>query len=198
MFGGRVSSWNLRDKHKAETLQALAEHISGRKTRPKIVVWEHNSHVVDARFTEMGEQGELNVGQLVRERTGSDSFLIGFTTYQGTVVAASDWDAPARIKKVRPALEGSYENIFYRTGMGNFLFLTNFNETDVQDGPRLERAIGVIYRPETERISHYFHARIDRQFDAIIHLDETLGLEPLDTISTREPGEVPETFPSAA
>jgi erythromycin esterase-like protein len=195
MFRGRVSSWNLRDRHMAETLNALDTHL-GRLA--KVVVWEHNSHIGDARATEMGQSGELNVGQLVREKYGREAVLIGFTTYSGTVTAASDWGAPAERKRVRPALAGSYEELFHRVGVLRFL-LPLRNGREILAGlrePRLERAIGVIYRPETERLSHYFHAQLPDQFDAVLHFDETRDVEPLERTTTWDGGEAPETFPS--
>src|SRR3954470_5766788 len=121
MFRGQVSSWNLRDQHMAETLDALVTHLEKQGQQPKIVVWEHNSHLGDARATQMGEQGEWNVGQLVRERYGSEAALVGFTTYSGTVTAATDWDAPAERKRVRPALSESYEALFHHVGVPRFL-----------------------------------------------------------------------------
>jgi erythromycin esterase-like protein len=162
MFRRRVSSWNLRDRHMAETLEQLFVHLDKPGTPAKIVVWAHNSHLGDARATDMGDAGELNVGQLVRERYGRDAVLVGFSTYTGTVTAASDWGASAELKRVRPALPESYEALFHNTGLPRFLL-------NLRDGgqlipalrePRLERAIGVIYRPESERISHYFYARL--------------------------------------
>src|SRR5205823_5096227 len=121
MFSGRISSWNLRDRHMAETLEALDAHLS-REGRPaKIVVWEHNSHVGDARATETGARGELTLGQLARQRYGPETAICGFTTYSGTLTAASDWDAPSERKQVRPALEGSYEAKFHATGVPRFL-----------------------------------------------------------------------------
>lgn len=197
MFRGRVSSWNLRDRHMAETLDHLVAHLEGQGQQAKIVVWEHNSHLGDARATEMGERGELNVGQLVRERYGDESVLVGFSTYTGTVTAASDWDAQPERKRVRPALKGSYEALFHETGVPRFLL--NLRDNDKMAGlgePRLERAIGVIYRPETERQSHYFQARLADQFDTVIHFDETRAVEPLERIAGWEKGEVPETYPS--
>jgi len=199
MFRRRVSSWNLRDRHMAETLEQLFVHLDKPGTPAKIVVWAHNSHLGDARATDMGDAGELNVGQLVRERYGRDAVLVGFSTYTGTVTAASDWGASAELKRVRPALPESYEALFHNTGLPRFLL-------NLRDGgqlipalrePRLERAIGVIYRPESERISHYFYARLPDQFDAVIHFDETRGVEPLDLTAHWEAGEPPETFPSA-
>jgi erythromycin esterase-like protein len=201
MFSSRVSSWNLRDRHMAETLAELDGHLSRRRDRPaRIAVWAHNSHLGDARATEMGEGGELNLGQLVRERHGAAAALVGFSTYQGTVTAASDWDMPAETKQVQPGLEGSYEALFHRIDSARFRLILRGNATlgEVLAAPRLQRAIGVIYRPETERQSHYFHARLPRQFDALIHLDATRALVPLDL-----PGdgvgaaiEPPETYPS--
>ena len=195
MFHGRVNSWNLRDEHMFETLRQLIRHLDGGAA--KIIVWAHNSHLGDARATEMSQRGELNVGQLVRERLGMESFSIGFTTYFGTVTAASDWGEPAERKRVRPGLRGSYEELLHEAGAANFwLNLREQNEaTRLLTEERLERAIGVIYRPETERMSHYFGARLAEQFDAIIHLDETRALEPLERTSTWEKGELPETYP---
>ena len=200
MFQDRVSSWNLRDRHMVETLAELVRHLdrtTGRHT--KVALWAHNSHLGDARATEMGERGEWNVGQLVRERHGNDAVNVGFTTYDGTVTAASDWDAPSEHKRVRPALAGSYEALFHDVGQPRFLIA-------LRDGgavaealrvPRLERAIGVIYRPETERHSHYFQARLTDQFDVVLHFDRTRAVQPLDRDSGREqPGEVPETYPA--
>jgi erythromycin esterase-like protein len=197
MFGGRVSSWNLRDRHMAETLQALEAHLSRTDGPAKIVVWEHNSHLGDARATEMGTRGELSVGQLVRERYGQTSMLVGFTTYSGTVTAANDWDAPAERKQVRAALAGSYEALFHAVEIPAFELRLRAGTAVSQAlrDPRLERAIGVIYRPDTERMSHYFYARLSEQFDAVIHFDHSRAVEPLERTAEWERGEVPETFP---
>ena len=199
MFTGRVSSWNLRDTHMAETLEVLAGFLRGEGQAPKIAVWAHNSHVGDARETELGQSGELNVGQLVRERSGSDAFLIGFTTYTGTVTASSDWDAPAELRRVRPALPGSYEALFHDVATPRFLLMLAEGSPAAAElaEPRLERAFGVIYRPESERLSHYFHARLPGQFDAVLHFDETRAVEPLERNAEWAPDEVPETYPSA-
>ena len=199
MFRGRVSSWNLRDRHMAETLDALVAHLARQSGgTPKVVVWEHNSHLGDARATQMGEAGEWNVGQLVREGHGSSAVLVGFTTYTGTVTASSDWDAPAERKRVRPALADSYEALFHEVGYPRFLL--NLRESGRAAvglrEPRLERAIGVIYRPDTERQSHYFYARLPAQFDAVLHFDETRAVEPLERTARWQTGEVPETYPS--
>jgi erythromycin esterase-like protein len=200
MFSGRVSSWNLRDQHMAGTLDALAGHLSRQQGRPaKIVVWAHNSHVGDARATELGSQGELNIGQLTRERHPGRSRLIGFTTYTGTVTAASDWGGPAERKLVRPALADSAEELFHDTGEKGFMlsFGHAAQTAGVLRSARVERAIGVIYRPDTERQSHYFQTRVADQFDAVIHIDETRAVEPLERTAGWEQGEVPETYPFA-
>ena len=200
MFSSRVSSWNLRDRHMAETLDALDAHLARRRGRPpRFAVWAHNSHLGDARATEMGDSGELNLGQLVRERHGAAAALVGFSTHHGTVTAASDWDGPAETKQVRPGLDGSFEALFHETGIDRFRLVLRGNDelAKALAEPRLQRAIGVIYRPETERHSHYFHTRLPRQFDAIVHLDATRALVPLERRATEHTSEPPETYPSA-
>jgi len=199
MFGSRVSSWNLRDQHMAETLEGLERFLARQGAAPKIVVWAHNSHLGDARATEMGDDGELNVGQLVRQRHGTDSVLVGFSTYSGTVTAASNWDEPAERKLVRRALPGSYESLFHDSGIPNlYLDLGIHNDaTEALEHPRLQRAIGVIYRPDTERMSHYFRARLTQQFDVVLHYDQTRAVEPLERTPLWVRGELPETYPFA-
>ena len=199
MFGSRTASWNLRDQHMAETLEDLVAFHASRGRREKVVLWAHNSHLGDARATEMGAGGELNVGQLVRQRHGRDAVLVGFLTYDGTVTAASNWDEPAERKVVRPALPGSYEALLHETGLSGLqLDLTRPGPAaSGLEHPRLERAIGVIYRPETERLSHYFHARLPQQFDSVLYYGTTRALEPLERTGLWERGEMPETFPSA-
>jgi len=198
MFQEQTSSWNLRDRHMAETLDHLVTHFERQGKQPKIVVWEHNSHLGDARATEQGETGELNVGQLVRERYGQEVVIIGFSTYIGTVTATSYWGDPPEVKQVRPALPESYEALFHETGLPQF-WLNLREDNEAVAGlrePRLERAIGVIYAPRTERLSHYFNVRLPDQFDAVIHIDETQAVEPLDrTVEASD--DPPETFPSA-
>jgi len=197
MFKGRDESWNLRDTHMVETLEALLEHVRRTSGEARAVVWAHNSHLGDARATQMGARGELNVGQLVRERFGNQTRSIGFTTHSGLVTAASNWDEPAQRKRVRPSLNGSYERLFHDIGIERF-FLT-LDDRDVREAlrrPRLERAIGVIYRPDTERISHYFQASLSNQFDAVMHIDQTHALEPLETWAIDE-ADLPETYPTA-
>src|SRR5437667_2497039 len=198
MFRGRVESWNLRDRHMAETLDALVGHLNAQGQPAKVAVWEHNSHLGDARATYMADYGELNVGQLVREHYGTEAVLIGLTTYTGAVPAASVRDGPAERKRVRPALANSYEASFHDAEMPNFLLPLRDNESAsaaLRD-PMLERAIGVIYLPQTERQSHYFEAHLSDQFDAVIHLDETSALQPLERQARWETGEPPETFPT--
>jgi erythromycin esterase-like protein len=197
MFRGRVSSWNLRDSHMAETLQALERHLAvAVGTPPRIAVWAHNSHLGDASATEMGDMGEWNVGQLARDRWGVDAVLIGFSTHHGWVTAASEWDDPHQRKRVREGLEGSWEDVFHLCGLERGLLVLRGNDAvrALATERRLQRAIGVIYRPETERMSHYFETTLAEQFDAMIHIDETNALQPLDPVE-RHAGE-PETYPS--
>ncbi len=198
MFQDQVSSWNLRDQHMAETLDALVAFHAARGRREKIVVWAHNSHLGDARATDMGARGELNLGQLVRVRRPGEVVSIGFLTHHGTVTAASDWDQPAERKEVRPALPGSYEALFHDTGFTNCYVDLTWPDAAVAalTAPRLERAIGVIYRPETERRSHYFRACLPRQFDGVLYYGATRAVEPLERSGLWEIGEVPETYPS--
>jgi erythromycin esterase-like protein len=196
MFGGRVESWNFRDTHMMETLDALCEHVRRTAGTARAVVWAHNSHLGDARATEMSVRGELNLGQLVREAYADRAYLIGFTTHTGSVTAATDWGDPAQRQRVRPSLEGSYERLFHDMGLERFLL--RLGHPDVRDAlsePRLERAIGVIYRPDTERMSHYFRARLPDQFDAVMHIDETHALEPLERWAADQ-ADLPETYPS--
>ena len=200
MFGGRVTSWNLRDKHMAQTLTALFAHLDrqGGTEPTRIVVWAHNSHVGDARATEVGADGQLTLGQLVRERYGEDCRLIGFSTYTGTVTAASEWGGIAERKVVRPALNGSVEELFHETGRSAFMVSPMISHAAAEplSVVRLGRAIGVIYLPETERQSHYYHVRPADQFDAMIHIERTGALEPLEPTSVWIEGETPETYPT--
>lgn len=197
LFIDEVSNWNLRDSHMMETLEALVKHheLKGIK-KPKIVIWAHNSHCGNAQATEMGKRGELNIGQLVQEKYGSNnSVLVGFTTYKGHVSAASQWHGPVEHKKVLPALPESYEALFHELKIPNFLLLLDKNKKLVPE-KLLERAIGVIYLPRTERASHYFYAQLAEQFDAVIHYDITRAVEPLEKGSHWISGEVPEAYPS--
>lgn len=200
MFEGRVSSWNLRDRHMVETLDLLVDYLDGQRGErgTKVVVWAHNSHLGDARATEMGQGGEVNVGQLVRENHRGDCVNIGFSTYTGTVTAADDWGEPAQRMQVRPGLPGSYEDLFHQAQVDQFMLdlrRAGGRTADALRQPRLQRAIGVIYRPRTERLSHYLHARLADQFDAMIHIDKTRALEPLESTAPYEPEEA-ETYPT--
>jgi erythromycin esterase-like protein len=180
-----------------DTLDALSVHLSRQRGRQaRIVVWAHNSHLGDARYTEMAQRGELNLGQLARERYGREACNVGFSTYTGAVTAASDWDGPAQTQRVRAGLPGSFEDVFHALDMPRLILDCNAPEVpgDLRD-VRLQRAIGVIYRPETERQSHYFHAHLVRQFDAMIHFDETRALQPLEPYSEHAE-EPPETYPT--
>ena len=200
MFAGRVTSWNMRDKHMAQTLNALIAHLdrAGGPEPARIVVWAHNSHVGDARATEVSADGQLTIGQLAREHYGDQCRLIGFSTHSGTVTAATDWGGIAERKVVRPALPGSIEELLHQTGKREFLVPMHDGSpaTAALEVVRLGRAIGVIYRPETERQSHYFHVRPSDQFDAMIHIDSTRALEPLEPNSVWIAGENPETYPT--
>lgn len=193
MYYGSHVSWNLRDTHMFDTLRQITEHGGDRK----VVVWAHNSHIGDARYTDMGrERGELNVGQLAREAFGDQAALIGFGTARGTVAAASDWDGPMEIKTIRPPRPDSYEALCHEVDMPRFLFDLRKDGNDalrrLLSMPRLERYIGVIYRPETERSSHYSAAVLPDQYDAFVWLDETSAVTPLPTLAPK--GEE-ETYP---
>lgn len=196
MFLGGAASWNLRDRHMMSTLEELLAH-AGRYRPARVVVWAHNSHLGDARATGMGARGELNLGQLTRERFGrASSALIGMTTHTGGVTAARAWDEPAELREVRPSLSGSYERLFHEVGLPMFMLrLSEPALAPAMAAPRLERAIGVIYRPETERPSHYFPARLAEQFDIVVHVDETRAVEPLEKWSRHEI-DLPETYPT--
>jgi erythromycin esterase-like protein len=191
---GFAAAWNLRDRHMSETLDALAVHLGRQRGEPaRIVVWTHNSHVGDARAT----ADELTIGELVRERHPRDCRLIGFTTYTGTVTAASDWEDPAERKLVRPALPGSLEELFHEVGEQAFWvpFGGAPRAPEALRAARLERAIGVVCRPQTERQSHYLQARVSDRFDAVIHVDETRAVEPLERTVEWDRDEAPETYP---
>jgi erythromycin esterase-like protein len=199
MYRGREESWNLRDEHMAATVQRTLDHLQDQGEVPRVVVWAHNSHLGDARATEMSWRGEHNVGQLLRERLPDGTVLVGQMTHTGEVSAADDWGEEVRRIHVRASLPGSVERLLHGVERPSFwLDLHDTAVSGVLDEPRLERAIGVIYRPETERISHYFQARAARQFDVLIHVDETTALEPLEVTSGwRQPEAVPDTYPWA-
>jgi erythromycin esterase-like protein len=202
MFSGRTDSWNVRDRHMGETLELLAAHLARRRGGPaKIVVWAHNSHLGDARATEAAGQGQLDLGQLVREaHPASETFLLGFTTHTGTVTAAQDWDLPPETKRIVPSRDDSIERLLHDTGLARYLLVLRDASPALRAAlsePLLERAIGVIYRPDTERWSHYFRARIAEQFDAVVHLDTTTALRPLDVDAPEVAAPIAdETWPS--
>jgi protein-L-isoaspartate(D-aspartate) O-methyltransferase len=193
MYYGSRASWNLRDEHMFTTLKSLLAFYG---TASKAIVWAHNSHVGDSAATEMALRGEHNIGHLCRQEFGGSAYLVGFGTNSGTVAAASDWDGPMEIKKVQPALPKSYEHLCHATGRSCFMLdLRNGADLTGEQGlgkPQLERAIGVIYRPETERASHYFQAILPRQFDEYIWFDETRAVTPFDTA---ELAGLPDTYP---
>lgn len=194
LFINEVNNWNLRDTHMMETVERIIDFHKNQGQDPKIIIWAHNSHIGNAAATQMGDRGELNIGQLAKEKYGKDAFNLGFTTYSGTVSAASDWHSPVERKKVRDGLPGSYEDLFHSVGITEFLLF--FEDKNIVPKKLLERAIGVIYAPHTERLSHYFYASMAHQFDAVIHYDHTTALEPLEKTHLWLEGEVPETFPS--
>ena len=195
MYEGAAESWNLRDTHMFETLNLL---LDAKGPRSKAIVWAHNSHIGNAAHTDMGKRrGELNIGQLCKERFDNRARLIGFGTHSGTVAAADDWDEPMRIKQVRPSLPGSYERVSHDSGVSRFLLDLRAGEVgrDLKEAlseERLERFIGVIYRPETERWSHYSECVLHKQFDAWVWFDGTRAVTPL--AGEQRPGE-DETYP---
>jgi len=199
MFGGRTASWNLRDTHMADTVDLLAEHL-GDGAPAKLIIWAHNSHVGDARATEMGDDGQITLGQILRQRHPNETALVGMTTHTGAVLAAYDWDDPGERERVRPSLPGSWEELFHETELPRFYATSAQLRRAIGDQvDRLQRAIGVVYRPETERRSHYLHARLADEFDVVIHVDETHAVEPLDVLGTQPeptPEPVPETYPT--
>ena len=200
MYYGSAESWNLRDTHMFDTLNMI---LDAKGPQSKAIVWAHNSHIGNAAFTDMGMQrGELNIGQLVKEKFGREARLIGFGTHSGTVAAADDWDEPMRIKRVQPSLPDSYERMAHESEIERFLLDLREGERDDRVAaelmePRLERFIGVIYRPETERWSHYSEAILPKQFDGYVWFDETSAVTPLP--GEQRPGEAAphedETYP---
>jgi erythromycin esterase-like protein len=192
MYYGSRASWNLRDSHMFETLKTLLTFYG---PKAKAIVWAHNSHVGDAAATEMSSRGEYNIGHLCRREFGNDAYAIGFGTNKGTVAAASDWDGPMEIKRVLPAIPESYERCCHESGVRSFcldLKQASMDSPQALRKPRLERAIGVIYRPQTELPSHYFQAVLPQQFDEYIWLDETRAVTPFDTKALEE---MPDTYP---
>jgi protein-L-isoaspartate(D-aspartate) O-methyltransferase len=193
MYYGSRSSWNLRDTHMFDTLMMQLAYYG---KRSRAVVWAHNSHVGNAAATEMSARGETNIGELCRKEFGDKVYSIGFGTHTGTVAAASNWDAQMEIKEVVPSLPRSYERLFHDTGCPSFFLplrkLAGTSLGEALSRPLLERAIGVIYRPETERASHYFQSNLLQQFDEYIWFDETRAVTPL---KTSEMEGLPDTYP---
>ncbi|MCT7377007.1 erythromycin esterase family protein [Chelativorans salis] len=193
MYHGSTESWNLRDRHMFDTLQHL---LAARGDKAKAVVWAHNSHIGNAAATAMGWQGEFNIGELCRTAYGEGAVLIGFGTDRGTVAAADDWDGPMRIKRINPSRPDSYERVFRQSGVAHSLTDLrapgNRELREVLSTPRLERAIGVIYREQSEFLSHYFEAVLPEQFDAFVWFDETNAVTPLPA---ERPHGVAETYP---
>jgi protein-L-isoaspartate(D-aspartate) O-methyltransferase len=199
MYYGGAASWNLRDTHMFETLQHVLE---ARGPNSKAVVWAHNSHIGDARHTEMGRmRGELNIGQLCREHYGERAALIGFGTHGGTVAAASDWDGKMEIKQLRPSRSDSVERLFHDSRVPALLLdMREHRHPALRQRltePRLERFIGVIYRPETELMSHYSEVSLPEQFDAYVWFDQTKAVTPLAVDKTKDDHSVPDTYPFA-
>ena len=195
MYYGGAESWNLRDTHMFETLENLLE---AKGPDARAIVWAHNSHIGNAAFTDMGAtRDQLNIGQLVRERFGDEAALIGFGTHCGTVAAAHDWDGEMEVMRVNPSRRDSYERLCHDSGIPRFLLdlgaEANLPVAKRLEEPRLERFIGVIYRPETELQSHYSQASLPHQFDAYVWFDETRAVTPL-AAEDRHEG-VPETYP---
>jgi protein-L-isoaspartate(D-aspartate) O-methyltransferase len=192
MYYGSRASWNLRDEHMFDTLLTL---LSFYGPTAKAVVWAHNSHVGNAAATEMFSRGEHNLGHLCRKEFGKRVYAIGFGTHRGTVAAASSWDGPLEIKTITPAIPESYEHICHEAGKQCFMLDLNLSQSNGTKGllrPRLERAIGVIYRPETELASHYFQAVLPEQFDEFVWFDETSPITPFDTATLED---LPDTYP---
>ncbi len=193
LYSSFESSWNLRDRHMFETLEFL---LSRKGEKAKAIIWEHNSHIGNAAATSMSKQGEFNVGQLCREAMNSDAYLVGFGTDHGTVAASTKWGDEMQIMNVRPARSDSYEGIFHQTSIPSFFLPLRNKQSLARKSllvPRLERAIGVIYKAHSERSSHYFEATLPKQFDEYIWFDKTEAITPLS--KTKELREVPDTYP---
>ncbi|WP_286903304.1 erythromycin esterase family protein [Vreelandella sedimenti] len=193
MYRGSTQSWNLRDHHMFDTLQQV---IEAKGSDAKVVVWAHNSHIGNASATEMGWQGQFNIGELCRTAYRDQAVLIGFGTHTGSVAAADDWDSPMKVKQIVPSRADSFERIFHETRLPRALIdLRTPQHSNIREHltqTRLERAIGVIYRPESEYYSHYFKASLAEQFDAYVWFNETTAVTPLPGA---RPQGVPDTYP---
>ena len=196
-FATSPYSWNIRDNHMFDTLQQIIHYYQTIGKNQKMIVWAHNSHLGNAQATYMSSRGKINIGQLVKETYGNDAISIGFTTYDGHVTAASNWGESPQCKKVNPALAESYEWLFHQVGIPNFYLNLSHAKSSMPElnNTRLERAIGVLYLPSTERQNHYFTAQLLDQFDALIHIDTSHALEPIKKVEGWADPEVPETYP---
>jgi len=194
MVRGGPQSWNIRDRHMAETLDHLLHHHG---PDAKAIVWAHNTHIGDARFTDMAGNGMVNLGELVREQRGGDGVvLVGLGSFRGSVIAGRQWDAPAERMTVPPARDGSWERVLHEIGAADrLLILTDKTPTPELLEPRGHRAIGVVYDPELEEYGNYVPTILPGRYDAFLYFDETQALHPMP-VAAREEGEVPETFPS--
>ncbi len=195
---GGPMSWNIRDFHMVETLDELMKHHEHHGHVPKGIVWEHNTHIGDARFTDMMDSGEMNVGQLVRERYGEDEVvLVGFSSYQGSVIASRRWEAPMQVMPCPHGREGSWEELLHRVSPDNkmLIFAPHFASDEMLE-ERGHRAIGVVYHPEGEHHGNYVPTILPRRYDALIHIDHTQALHPLPLKTIRD-GDMVETYPSA-
>ena len=191
---GGPTSWNVRDQHMTETLARLLDfHGPGAKA----IVWEHNTHIGDARATDMLRAGMVNVGQLARERWGEDDVvLVGFATHRGTVIAGEEWGAPMEVMSVPPARPGSWEDVLHRAGAGDKLLLLDAVDDAAFAEPRGHRAIGVVYRPGLESYGNYVPSVLPFRYDALLYLDESRALHPLHLHARAPDGELPETYPT--
>ena len=197
LFQGGSSAWNVRDQHMFQTLEALREHLGHQLGEPAgVVVWAHNSHVGNAAATEMAEHDEFSLGQLVREKYPEQALLVGFSTATGEVTAAADWDEPALRQTISPPLPGSYEALFQAVAQDDFLLDLRSDALRQSLGEaRLQRAIGVVYQPQSERQSHYYHTRLPEQFDFLLHYQQTRALQPMNR-NSRASSTLAETWPS--
>jgi erythromycin esterase-like protein len=188
LSAGGTIAWNLRDKHMADTIDALSDHLAaGGPGDAKVVVWAHNSHLGDASVTARAGDRERNVGELMRQRHDGDSVLVGFTTYEGTVRAAADWGEKDRVFRLREARRDSVASLFHDTAVPEFLLTLRGREhlRGLLQGKRLERFVGAVYRTGSERTSHYYEADLAHQFDAIVHIDRTTAVAPIQNESDR-------------
>ncbi|KAK9805590.1 hypothetical protein WJX72_006608 [[Myrmecia] bisecta] len=209
-FSSQALTWNIRDTHMVDTVKMIEDHLANdyHVAAPKIIIWAHNSHISDARASDMGRsRGEVNVGQIMRQEYGNEAYNIGFLTHRGSVAAADEWDQPVRRKTLRPSMEGSYERLMHDTGLPSLALDIRNAAPELNEalkGPKLQRFVGVIYLPKTERQSHYSRSWLPEQYDMVVHVDKTKALHPLETETSWDKGEglegeefrePPETYP---